>query len=92
MYFTFYSMLFLEDKLKIQELCANSQWTMLKCDCIFFGGSGREGIQYIRRDNAFSPWQIEVNEGRSFGKMLSLWQNMQGQQFLSPINFFSVNF
>jgi hypothetical protein len=57
--------------------------------CIFFCGSGREGI---RRDNASSPWQIEVNEGRSFGKMLSLWQNMQGQQFLSTINFFSVNF
>jgi hypothetical protein len=27
-YFTFYSMLFLEDKTKIQELCANSQSTM----------------------------------------------------------------
>jgi hypothetical protein len=78
-------MLFLEDKLKIQELCANSD-----NGCNFFGGSGRE--YSIRRDNAFSPWPIEVNEGRSFGKMLSLWQNMQGQQFLSHIIFFSVNF
>jgi hypothetical protein len=28
MYFTIYSVLFLEDKQKIQELCANSQLTM----------------------------------------------------------------
>jgi hypothetical protein len=28
----------------------------------------------IRRDDAFSPWQIEVNEGHSFGKMLAQQQ------------------
>ena len=61
MYFTVYSMLFLEDKLKIQELCANSQFTMLKCDCNFFWWFG-PGRYSIRRDNAFSPWQIDVNE------------------------------
>jgi hypothetical protein len=79
-------MLFLEDKLKIQELCANSQLTML---VIFFGGSGREGIQF---EETMPFRHGKLKSTKRFGKMLSLWQNMQGQQFLSPINFFSVNF
>jgi hypothetical protein len=61
-------MLFLEDKLKIQELCANSLSTMLKCDCIFFGGSGREGIQFEET--------MPFRHGKLKSTKDTLWQNV----------------
>ena len=63
MYFTFYSMLFLEDKLKIQELCANSD-----NGCNFFGGSGREGIQ--------SEETMPFRHGKLKSTKDTLWQNV----------------
>ena len=86
MYFTFYSMLFLEDKLKIQELCANSQSTMLKCDCIFFCGSGREGIQFDET-MPFRHGKLKSTKDALSAKCCRCGKTCKGNNFCHPLIF-----
>ena len=81
MYFTFYSMLFLEDKLKIQELCANSQSTMLVFFFVVRAGKGFEETMPLRHG------KLKSTKDALSAKCCRCGKTCKGNNFCQPLIF-----